>query len=74
MNMKKTACPLCQKEIKHIDHVDTSFLSGFLTNQNEIKKQKKTGLCAQHQRKLARAIKRARALGLLPYIAGHSQD
>ncbi|HQO27541.1 MAG TPA: 30S ribosomal protein S18 [Candidatus Pacearchaeota archaeon] len=72
--MKKTACHLCQKEIKHIDHTDVSFLSGFLTSQNEIKKQGKTGLCAQHQRKVARAIKRARTLGLLPYIAGHNQD
>lgn len=71
--MKKNACHLCQKEISHIDHADVSFLAGFLNNQNEIKKQKKTGLCAQHQRKVARAIKRARSLGLLPYIVGHDQ-
>jgi len=69
--MKKNPCYLCQKEINVIDHTNTSFLSGFLTNHGEIKKQYKSGLCAQHQRKVARAIKRARTLGLLPYIAHH---
>jgi small subunit ribosomal protein S18 len=64
---------MCQKEINEVDHTNTSFLSGFLTNHGEIKKHQKSGLCAQHQRKVTRAIKRARTLGLLPYIASHKK-
>ncbi len=71
MIMRKNPCHLCQKEIEHIDHTNTSLLAGFMTSQGEIKKHRKGGLCSQHQRKVARAIKRARTLGLLPYIASH---
>ncbi len=71
--MKKHSCYLCQKEILDVDYTNTSLLSGFLNSHNEIKKHQKAGLCAQHQRKVARAIKRARTLGLLPYISGHGE-
>ncbi len=71
--MRKPPCHLCQKEVEHVDHTDTALLSGFLSIHGEIKKHHKAGLCAQHQRKVARAIKRARTLGLLPYISGHDE-
>ncbi|MCD6270335.1 30S ribosomal protein S18 [bacterium] len=61
------ACLLCQKNIEDIDFKNTQLLSRFISAMGKIRPRKKTGLCANHQRKLARAIKRARFLGLMPY-------
>ena len=61
------SCFFCQKNIKEIDFKDVETLSRFISAMGKIKPRKKTNLCAQHQRKLAQAIKRARFLGLLPY-------
>jgi small subunit ribosomal protein S18 len=61
-------CYFCQKNIKEIDFKETAILEKFTSAAGKIKARKKTGLCSQHQRKLARAIKRARYLALLPYV------
>jgi small subunit ribosomal protein S18 len=50
-----------------IDYKDPSGLSRYLTSWAKIKATKETGACANHQRRLAEAIKRARFLALLPY-------
>jgi len=62
-------CYFCQKNIKEIDFKDTEILSRFISSLAKIRARKRTGVCASHQRKLAKAIKRARHLGLLPYTA-----
>lgn len=61
-------CYFCQRNIQEIDFKNTTLLSRFLSLSFKIKKKKKTGVCAKHQRKLKKAIKRARFLGLLPYL------
>jgi len=61
------SCYFCEKGIIEIDFKNTDLLKRFLSGLAKIKPRKKTGVCAKHQRKLAKAIKRARALGLLPY-------
>jgi small subunit ribosomal protein S18 len=60
-------CPLCQRNIQKIDFKDKKFLSIFLFPNGKIKPRAKTGLCASHQRKIKKAIKRARFLAILPY-------
>jgi len=60
-------CYFCQKNIKEIDFKETEILSRFISGLAKIKPKKKSGVCSKHQRKLAKAIKRARILGLLPY-------
>ena len=60
-------CFFCRKNIEEIDFRDPG-LSRFLSSWAKIKTRKETGLCAKHQRRLAQAIKRARFLGLLPYV------
>jgi len=60
-------CYFCQKNVKEIDFKDTELLRRFLSGLLKIKAKKRTGVCASHQRKLAKAIKRARNLGLLPH-------
>lgn len=61
-------CFFCQRNIKEINYKETELLKRFLSSLSKIKSRKKTGTCAYHQRKLTKAIKRARSLGLLPYI------
>jgi len=53
--------------MKEIDFKDTELLAKFISGLAKIRARKRTGVCASHQRKLAKAIKRARYLGLLPY-------
>ena len=60
-------CFFCQRNAKEIDFKDTQTLKRFTSASEKIKSRKKTGLCAQHQKRLAGAIKRARFLALLPY-------
>jgi ribosomal protein S18 len=58
-------CYFCQRNIKYIDFKETTLLKRFISASGKIKSRKKTGVCASHQRKLTRAIKRARQLALL---------
>jgi len=58
-------CYFCQRNIKEIDFKNTELLQKFITELGKIRERKKTGVCAKHQRRLTRAIKRARHLGLL---------
>ncbi len=64
--MKEKKCIFCEKGIKEIDYKDET-LKNFLSERGKILKSEITGVCAKHQRKLARAIKRARNLALLPF-------
>ncbi len=58
------ACYFCTKNIREIDFRDIEILEKFISALGKIRGRKRTGVCAKHQRKLARAIKRARHLGL----------
>jgi small subunit ribosomal protein S18 len=55
--------------IKHIDYKDVELLKRFLTPSARMQARRRTDVTAKNQRKLAVAIKRARFMGLLPYIA-----
>ena len=61
-------CYFCKLNTQEIDFQNSDLLTKFLTGWVKMKKQKKTRLCAKHHRELTRAIKRARYMGLLPYI------
>lgn len=54
-----------------IDYKDIDLLSLFLTEQGKILPRRATGITVQQQRKLAKAIKRARMLSLLPFVASN---
>ena len=55
--------------IKHIDYKDVDILKRFIDANGRIIPRRRTGVSSKNQRKLAMAIKRARFLALLPYIA-----
>ncbi|MDD2696941.1 MAG: 30S ribosomal protein S18 [Candidatus Pacebacteria bacterium] len=62
-------CYFCQRNIRDIDFKETQALRKFISASGKIKSKKRTGICSSHQRRLARAIKRARYLALLSPIA-----
>jgi small subunit ribosomal protein S18 len=58
-----------ENKIKHIDYKDVETLKKFLTPHARIQSRKRTNIPAKFERELATAIKRARFLGLLPYVS-----
>jgi len=69
MMPKKKVCYFCVEKIKYIDYKDTARLKRFITEKGKILPRRMSGVCAAHQRVLATAIKRARYMALLPYVA-----
>ena len=61
------------ENIAHIDYKQGDRLGRFLNDRGKIKPRRQTGTCARHQRKLARAIKRARHLAMLPFTGGSAR-
>ena len=66
---RRRICPCAEGQ--KIDYKDIDFLRRFLTDQAKVESRRKTGMCAKCQRPLARAIKRARYLAMLPYTRHH---
>lgn len=65
---RKKVCRFCANKAK-IDYKDADGLRRFTTERGKILPRRITGTCAKHQRELSGAIKRARAICLLPYVA-----
>lgn len=64
---KKKVCAFCVEKVEEIDYKDVAKLRRFVTEKGKIIPRRASGVCAEHQRQLAVAIKRARAIALLPY-------
>lgn len=67
----RRVCAFCSGKIEGIDYKDAEKLRGFITDRGKITPRRRTGTCAKHQRIVARAIKRARHIALLPYVPAH---
>ena len=61
-------CFFCSQNLRYIDYKEVDLLRRFVSSQMKIIDPKHTNVCAKHQRKLAEAIKRARFIGLLPFV------
>ena len=66
---KKKPCRFCMDKIESIDYLDYQKFQKLLTERGKIMPSRITGTCAKHQRQLAKAIKKARVLALLPFVA-----
>ena len=66
---RKKVCRFCAEQIHDVDYKQFQFLRTFTTERGRILSSRVTGTCAKHQRQLANAIKLARYLALLPYVA-----
>ncbi len=69
MITRKKASYFDINNIKYIDYKDMDLLRMFLTPHGQIQGKKRTNLTSKQQRALALAVKRARFMGLLPYVA-----
>lgn len=65
---RKKVCRFCANKAK-IDYKEADTLRRYMTERGKILPRRITGTCAKHQREVAKAIKRARAICILPYVA-----
>ncbi|MBI4722407.1 MAG: 30S ribosomal protein S18 [Candidatus Stahlbacteria bacterium] len=63
---RKKKCFFCSRDVP-IDYKNVDYLKDYITKSGKILPRRITGICAKHQRPLAQAIMRARAMALLPY-------
>ncbi|MBD3238284.1 MAG: 30S ribosomal protein S18 [Candidatus Moranbacteria bacterium] len=68
INSKDKNCYLCENDMDKLDYKDTNLLQKFITPQGKIRPPRKTFLCSKHQRLVAKTVKRARVIALLPYV------
>ncbi len=66
---KKKVCIFCVDKVEHIDYKDTGRLRRYISERGKIVPRRISGNCAKHQRQLTVAIKRARQIALLPFVA-----
>lgn len=64
----KIRCPFCDSALRP-SYTDSATLKKYLSDRARIVSKQRSRLCSKHQRQISREIKRARFLGLLPYIA-----
>jgi small subunit ribosomal protein S18 len=66
---RRKPCLFCKDKIEHVDYKDTTTLRRFISERGKIRSRRITGACRRHQNQIATAVKRARELALLPYVA-----
>ncbi len=71
---RRKPCPYCRDKIEQVDYKDVSALRRFVSDRGKIRSRRITGACRRHQSQVARAVKRARELALLPYVAEGGSD
>ena len=65
---KRKVCSFCVDHLDEVDYKDVAKLKRYITEKGKILPRRQTGTCAEHQRALTVAIKRAREMALLPYV------
>ena len=64
---RKKVCAFCVEKAQNIDYKDVAKLKKYVSENGKILPRRMTGVCAQHQRALSNAIKKARIVALLPF-------
>ncbi|HXA53655.1 MAG TPA: 30S ribosomal protein S18 [Solirubrobacteraceae bacterium] len=65
---RRKPCQHCRDKIEQVDYKDVATLRRFVSEKGKIRSRRITGACRRHQAQVARAVKRARELALLPYV------
>jgi len=66
---RRKPCQHCREKVDQVDYKDISALRRFISERGKIRSRRITGACRRHQRQVARAVKIARELALLPYVS-----
>jgi small subunit ribosomal protein S18 len=67
--IRKKNCWFCRMKIEEVDWKDVNQLRRYVSEKGKIRSRRITGACRRHQRQVAVAVKRAREMALLPYVA-----
>jgi len=66
---RRKPCLFCKDKIEQVDYKDTTTLRKYISDRGKIRSRRISGACRRHQSQVATAVKRARELALLPYVA-----
>ena len=67
---RRKSCHFCKDHVTEVDYKNVSQLRRYISEKGKIRNRRITGACRRHQRQVAMAVKRAREMALLPYVAG----
>ncbi|MBT4153159.1 MAG: 30S ribosomal protein S18 [Candidatus Magasanikbacteria bacterium] len=67
-NITSKYCHFCHNNVLTVDYKEVSLLRRYVSSYMKITPRKRNGLCALHQRRVARAIKQARIAGLIAFV------
>ena len=71
---RRKPCQHCRDKIEQVDYKDVATLHKFISEKGKIRSRRITGSCRRHQNQIARAVKRARELALLPYVSESGRE
>ncbi len=66
---RRKSCLFCKDKVREVDYKNVNQLRRYISDRGKIRGPRISGACRKHQRQLAVAIKRAREMALLPYVA-----
>jgi small subunit ribosomal protein S18 len=72
--IRRRNCFFCKEHIAEIDYKNINQLRRYISERGKIRSRRITGACRRHQVQVAQAVKRAREMALLPYVAEGSDD
>jgi small subunit ribosomal protein S18 len=71
---RRKSCFFCKSKVDEIDYKNIAELRRYISEKGKIRSRRISGACRRHQRQVAVAIKRAREMALLPYVAEGRDD
>ena len=72
--IKRRNCFFCKDKVTEIDYKNVNQLRRYISEKGKIRSRRISGACRRHQRQVAVAVKRAREMALLPYVAEGRDD
>lgn len=66
---RRKSCSLCQNKVDSVDYKDVETLRRFVSERGKLRGRRVTGACRRHNTQISLAVKRAREIALLPYVA-----
>jgi len=67
--IRRKSCYFCKEKIEEVDYKNYNQLRRYVSEKGKIRSRRITGACRRHQDQIAVAVKRAREMALLPYVA-----
>jgi small subunit ribosomal protein S18 len=71
---RRKSCYFCKDKVDEVDYKNFHQLRRYISEKGKIRSRRITGACRRHQRQVAVAVKRAREMALLPYVAEGRED